>query len=959
MRNLIFSFILLFFSIGVLKAQTTQEYIPTGLQSQDIDINNATLSWNAYPNSYLWQVEYKAALAEQFQQIELTNNIVYLTNLSPSTRYTWKVRVIDNDGDTSQWSAINYFYTLSEDTLCPQVSDMYLGTISNNSMNIQWLPADETDTWQIVCGEVGSNPENYDIINQTQNYEYTFNQEFTHGNKYQFAMRTNCQGTFSQWQYLYARYLNEQSVYNFPIQIDFEDTIENTKIGMISSMDNPWGISTSINATSAGHRALHITNGSTYACNPNVASVSYAYIDFEIPYYAESFYIDFSYHTFSQLENAGLKVYLLSPGTSISIHNLPPSEYQVGEETYRGTNNQWLREHIELPPQYIGSVRRLLFVWYNTSEATTNHSVAIDDIYLTARYCAVPENLEANSIASTSAILTWDFAETQNIFNLQYKKESDTTWISLNEITPNHLLENLQPSTTYEFRVQADCIDEQSFWSEIFTFTTSTLIPAPENLRIDSYTHTTANLSWQNNLSVEQYEIEVIATTNNSSQLHQTNLNTIQLTQLLPNTIYQIKVRAISSMQDTSVSSQVYLHTLCYPEETFPYILEDTIQFSTLTSFCSASECWRVEGDTIFTPMFNINSLSNPYLSFNYSASQGINSEMFISIDGNALSDFGYTLVNGSNQIPLIGYVGNNTIRLAIHSTTYEGEERTYTITDFSIKDTCLSPESISVNQITYNSAYVEWQSIDNITSHDLKIINLQTNDTITETNVQSPYVATLLNPMQEYKVILYSTCGLQQALNSVEAYFTTLSPSETCLTPENFVCQHYQVKGDETIVCTWDGIEDSPYAQWEINYKERYAVNYNSVIVSLNPRFTLRNLNMGDQYDFRLRAICSVGDTSSWTEVVQVTVGEQSLNANLYSGKSIKIFPNPSDTIIYVETDALELKDAQLIDSYGRVIRAWDILPREINISTIEAGNYILKFTMDNQPVSRKITIQ
>ena len=115
----------------------------------------------------------------------------------------------------------------------------------------------------------------------------------------------------------------------------------------------------------------------------------------------------------------------------------------------------------------------------------------------------------------------------------------------------------------------------------------------------------------------------------------------------------------------------------------------------------------------------------------------------------------------------------------------------------------------------------------------------------------------------------------------------------------------------------------------------------------------------MGDQYDFRLRAICSVGDTSSWTDVVQVTVGEQSLNANLYSGKSVKIFPNPSDTIIYVETDALELKDAQLIDSYGRVIRAWDILPKEINISTIEAGNYILKFTMDNQPVSRKITIQ
>ncbi len=129
--------------------------------------------------------------------------------------------------------------------------------------------------------------------------------------------------------------------------------------------------------------------------------------------------------------------------------------------------------------------------------------------------------------------------------------------------------------------------------------------------------------------------------------------------------------------------------------------------------------------------------------------------------------------------------------------------------------------------------------------------------------------------------------------------------------------------------------------------------------MVSLYPRFTLRNLDMGQQFDFRVRAICSVGDTSSWTEVVQVTVGEQSLSPDQYSGKSLKIYPNPSDTTLFIETNAIELKEAQMIDSYGRVIRAWDILPREIDVSTIEAGTYVLKFIMDNQPVSRKITIQ
>ena len=110
-----------------------------------------------------------------------------------------------------------------------------------------------------------------------------------------------------------------------------------------------------------GSKSLHVSNGNNYASNNSVSLVSYAYIDFYIPEYAQSFYIDFSYHTFSELQNAGLKLYLIAPGTSISINNLPDAQYQVGQNVYRGGNNQWIREHIELPIHHIGTTRRLLF----------------------------------------------------------------------------------------------------------------------------------------------------------------------------------------------------------------------------------------------------------------------------------------------------------------------------------------------------------------------------------------------------------------------------------------------------------------------------------------------------------------------------------------------------------------------------------------------------------------------
>lgn len=959
MKKVLLSLVIILFSVNISYSQTTQEYVPFGLNSGEIDINNATLSWRNNSNADFWQLVYQAALAEEQTLITLTDTIAYLSELSPNTRYMWKVRMIDVDGDTSLWSVENYFYTLSDDTLCPRVADFFLGYIDNNLINVQWQPAEGTNTWQIVCGEVGTNPDNYDIINQTQNYEYNFSQEFNEGQQYQFAIRTNCQGTFSPWKYLYAKYLHQNSVLQLPIQIDFEDNNENQLIGSFNAGENPWKISSAINNGVVGSKSLHVSNGNNYASNNSVSSVSYAYIDFYIPEYAQSFYIDFSYHTFSELQNAGLKLYLVAPGTSISINNLPDAQYQVGQNVYRGGNNQWIREHIELPIHHIGTTRRLLFVWYNTPQAPTSNAIAIDDIYLTARYCAIPENLQANYITSSSAMLTWEFAENQNVFNLQYKQSEDTTWTQLNAITPNHLLENLIPSTQYDFRVQADCGEEQSFYSDIFTFTTATLVLPPENLVVNDYSYNTATISWDDNLEAESYEVEVLLTSNNTSIFQQTNLNHIELTQLLPNSIYQIKVRTISSTQDTSLFSQVFLHTLCYPENEFPYYVEDSITFSTLSSFCNFSDCWRVEADTLFSPIFELHTLSNPYLTFNYSSLQGVNSQLFVSVNGEAMQEMDFYFVNGENTLSLMGFLGTDNVRFAIRSQMDTIAERTYAITEFSIKDTCLSPESLTVTHISHSSAQIEWQTIGNITEHNLTLINTQEADTLSFSNITSPFMISNLQPMQEYKVILYSSCGNQQALNFIEEYFTTSSQSETCLTPENFVCQHYQVKGDETIICTWDEVEGNPYIQWEIQYKERLAVNYTSAMVSLYPRFTLRNLDMGQQFDFRVRAICSVGDTSSWTEVVQVTVGEQSLSPDQYSGKSLKIYPNPSDTTLFIETNAIELKEAQMIDSYGRVIRAWDILPREIDVSTVEAGTYVLKFIMDNQPVSRKITIQ
>ena len=64
-------------------------------------------------------------------------------------------------------------------------------------------------------------------------------------------------------------------------------------------------------------------------------------------------------------------------------------------------------------------------------------------------------------------------------------------------------------------------------------------------------------------------------------------------------------------------------------------------------------------------------------------------------------------------------------------------------------------------------------------------------------------------------------------------------------------------------------------------------------------------------------------------------------------------------DKIIRFETDASELKDAQLIDATGRVLRVWDNLPTEIDVSQYPQGYYFINVSVNGVRISRKITIK
>ena len=959
MKKILHFIILTLLSSGTFFAQSTLMPAPSEMWVDDIDVSQATLRWNGNEYASAWIVGYKAFQQETYMETTIEDTVFYLQNLASGTRYLWIVKAIDINGDTTEAGPVGTFVTSGFDSDCPMVENLSLGNIDENGINIQWTANSQSSLWEVVAGEIGSNPDREGVKIRTQNYEATAG-ALTPYERYQIAVRSDCSNTVSDWRYIYTKYL-PYGVSQLPVQTDFENEQDYMNIGFVNSGSNAWEIGSATNASGSGSNALYISNdnGLTNACDPAVAAISYAYIDFEIPEYAVSFYIDFKYKTPAPLQGAALRVYLLSPGSALNIDGLPSANDQVGESVYSGGDNVWQTVHIELPQYHIGSTKRIVFAWENANNAATSGAVAIDDIYLTARYCATPSGLTIANVSFNSAVPTWEVRDNQTTFNMEYKQTESSEWTLLEGVSPNTLLENLQSATQYTFRVQADCTDEQSFWSDTAVFSTNVAILPPTDIRISSFNENSADITWSVTPNAIAWLVDITNGNTLTSNQFETSYNELQLTNLAANTAYSIRVRAVSSDNDTSLySSVVHLHTLCNPIEQFPYCCEDTIKFKSDEGFCMLQDCWRIKQDTLCSPMFNLSASATPVLIFDLESETGETPLLLISDRGENFRIL-HSITPGRNIIRLNEIMNEERVVFAFQSYLSEDRIYEYKITGFTIKDSCFAPDNLTVNNINSNSAVVEWNAYENNTSFDLTVVNIANEDTVHVNGVSSPYVLRGLIPDMEYVILLKADCGNVSAENNTLINFRTVGDVSACSVPTNFICQHYQTKGNETIICTWDEVEDKPYMRWEINYKEALAVNFASEEINLYPRFTLRNLELGSRWEFKLRAICAVGDTSAWTPIQTVIVGEQGLNPVSYGNTSLKIYPNPANKVLHVETDETEIKDVQLIDANGRVLKVWESLPTEIDVSRYPNGIYYLNVSINGTRLSKKISLQ
>lgn len=175
----------------------------------------------------------------------------------------------------------------------------------------------------------------------------------------------------------------------------------------------------------------------------------------------------------------------------------------------------------------------------------------------------------------------------------------------------------------------------------------------------------------------------------------------------------------------------------------------------------------------------------------------------------------------------------------------------------------------------------------------------------------------------------------------------------EGCLPPTNLAVSN--VSSSSALV-TWTagGSESS----WQVDYKLLSSVNWTTATAHTTS-FTMTGLQSDSQYQIRVKAICTSGE-SLFTELVfYTTVGIAEHDLSQY----VTLYPNPTQSIIDIKLDRNYLGETEchIYDMYGKLMR---VLPIEEDITSIDVTNfasgvYIIRLTTEQGQVSKRFVKQ
>ncbi len=210
----------------------------------------------------------------------------------------------------------------------------------------------------------------------------------------------------------------------------------------------------------------------------------------------------------------------------------------------------------------------------------SNFSAVVTFITLALPPCNAPTGLATGDITPTTADLSWTASASAQSYVLEFRAGTAGPWTEVLTADTDVTLTDLLPVTLYQARVKSVCNDStESDFSATVTFTTLAepiVCEAPTGLAAGGITPTTVDLSWTAGAGADSYEVEFRAGTDGPWSAETTTETVLTLTDLLPETAYQTRVRSLCN--DTLASE-----------------FSDALSFSTLVSSLGRPATYRLD----------------------------------------------------------------------------------------------------------------------------------------------------------------------------------------------------------------------------------------------------------------------------------------------------------------------------------------------------------------------------
>lgn len=172
----------------------------------------------------------------------------------------------------------------------------------------------------------------------------------------------------------------------------------------------------------------------------------------------------------------------------------------------------------------------------------------------------------------------------------------------------------------------------------------------------------------------------------------------------------------------------------------------------------------------------------------------------------------------------------------------------------------CGMPTGLDVTEVTSNAALLTWQG--EASRYRIKVRPEMATEWAYYNAEGNSYHLRNLQELTVYDVEIQSVCGVAAGDTSQYVAFESFATLEqSCFTP--FSLRTSGTPTHNSAVLVWSGESESYQVEYDIRYEEDNPVRIGADSESL----TVTGLRPDSWYQFRVRSICSVGDTSEWSD--------------------------------------------------------------------------------------------